>query len=331
MTALRLFTEEHLADSLRPVRTLRDAFNVHVAHEIEERSTRACYQAAIAAWEQHAGNPPLGEITDARMLAWQDAEIRAGLRPATINKHLRHVRRILRRCGPREAANPAGQGVLPLVPHVRALRTSRAAHAARLVTAEQWQRLYAQCDIAWWSEWGHPPDAWRLAIALLWNTGLRTSDLISVSRDDVVLETSCPIDGWQIESPHGWIWCRAGKTGKETIVPLHRFTRRLVETWIERHDPRPRLLSLGRPGEESPGDEKRRQSVRQALNEKAGIKPALTFQDLRKGASQAWSRVHWGAGALLLQHSARGVNDAYYSNSLPILLDAVTKLEAPFS
>jgi integrase len=169
-----------------------------------------------------------------------------------------------------------------------------------------------------------------LLLALEWNTGLRTSDLVSVSRRELVLTPECPIPGWDHVSPHGWIWLRAGKTRKETFIPLHQTTRQHIDQWIAHYDPSGTLLPLGLPSEQSAADEKRRQAALQAINYHAGIVPGLQLQHLRKGANQAFNLAQPGAGPALLQHSAKGVNEQYYSNGLPLLLQAVAKIQCPF-
>lgn len=62
----------------------------------DQKATRRLFRGAIEHWEQKTGNPGVGEVSEADVLAFQDAMESAGLKRETIWKNWRYLSHVLR-------------------------------------------------------------------------------------------------------------------------------------------------------------------------------------------------------------------------------------------
>lgn len=250
------------------------------------------------------------------------------------------LRRIFNLIGPRcRAYRSAAEILLPWPPEVRQYgakgkRTKR----KRPVTPEVWRQL---CELTrCWHFSLSPkipgPLAGRAAIIGVHSTGLRESDLFSLTWGNVCWDPQCPVPGWDVTHEHGWLWISADnpdgglqeatKTGKEHCIPLTRCWRETLDamhSMLGRPAPHSHLLPMGGPDASM---SRVRLTFLHMLNELAELgAPHYTWHPLRLGANEAWHSAHAGSGNFLLQHGMSGVNDQFYRTGI---VDLITAAEA---
>lgn len=288
--------------------TLRQAFDEFVAPDVNTLApaTIAGYDGALRRWEKITDNPPVGEIDNRAFARFRDALSEQGLAPATVNSQLRYLRRILRRIGPPDSRNPAGEGVISRIPYARQLRVDR--KLPRIASREELSRLYHAAASASWPERDvEPADWWRAFIVTAYNVGPRLSDIKALRSDHVSFE-------------HGTIHFVARKTGKLQIIPANRVT--LAHLKVIDGD-RPTMFGIS---------ENRHALYRQwkSLKAIAGITQRLTFHDLRRTAGSAYANAGGlDVAATILGHSVSGVTAQYYVNPEERVRIAADQLQQP--
>ncbi len=297
-------------DAAHPDRelTLRQAFEKYYVPHLEERRsprTHVEYTHCVSRWEKHSDNPPVGEIDDDRLKAFQSSCIEAGLRPETINTTWTHIRTILRRLSPPVTGNPLGQAVIDRVPHVYALPIRR--KIPRFVKSDELNRLYRACESADWPRTIIPPaDWWRTLLVVIYNCGPRYSDLMALSQDNFDLHEKI-------------LEFKAQKTGKQHVIPLNRVTlAHLERIW----SPREKLLPVG-------SWYKKIRTEWHELQDLAGIEKHFTFHDLRRTCATVYCKVRADLGGTILGHSLNSVTQVSYLNPVELLREPAEQLEQP--
>lgn len=331
-----------LAEIWPPVRSIWEA-------EGRAPATFREYETAVrlwcAFWEAGATEPSVG-LTDGLEPAigdWAAVDLlafRAWLARSrsarTANKHLASV-----------AAICAAAGVSP--PRVRPLPT-RASPTVYLTAAEV-GRLYAAAAAATWpacDRAGEIIDAglhWQSAIAIWWNYGLRTQELVAISAGHAGLTwrnifwDPIPPGGGRSRSPFGWLCYTPQKQRRRKPQPLILPMPRIVAEHF-------RALGPLRPGGtifDWPRAHKSFATQWRKIVAAAGVQPRADFaaddapaavhvSDLRKSCATAHNRNARGVAPLVLGHAPRGeslVTDRHYINADQLLVDAFETFPQP--
>lgn len=217
--------------------TLRDLFDGFVVpmvlkldkDEAADHPNAKIYYDAIGWFEKLIGEPPLRLIDDVMLVQFEKALHKATykrgrlgqdrpLAEFTIAKHLKNVRAILFRAGPKHADKKRpSKGLLEEVPHI-VVATPRLDLPSRKFTLKQARSIFAACDemVAYHGTIrlagdGGPgaPDWWRAFIAAMYFTGLRLRSYLSLRWSMLVNDD----DGTWLRVPKR----NVHKTGKATI------------------------------------------------------------------------------------------------------------------
>jgi integrase len=190
--------------------TLRQAFETWFQAGIKTRGNLGGYLSTLKHWEamtpaERRSNPPITEIDAERVTDWLAL---LPFSPETRAKHARHVRAILRRCGPPSDGNPRGASILPTVPFIE-IPSVPSPDDPRAATAPELDALYRACSVAKWPKIPGvaAPAYWRAAIVCLYNLGPRCWELLAADPRD------------RSEHAAGWRW------------PNVDFEKRLVSFW----------------------------------------------------------------------------------------------------
>ncbi|MFV0442304.1 MAG: hypothetical protein ACK5Q5_01900 [Planctomycetaceae bacterium] len=317
---------------------LRHCYELYLLPEHQQHGTPATvrqYNAMLKHWERLLGDPDVCLIDQALADDWQKKRAAEAGSLNTVDKESRMLTTLWTRIGPYHPRGSArlAKEIIPRVPYLRPLATSRSRTSKRALSAEQWSRLYAGCRSAWFSldERVPGPFAWRCWAVLLFSLGLRHGDLFDLPWRSIYLHTHCPVAGWEsTQWEHGWVWIQPTKTrrhAKEIIVPLPQVAR----LHLDRLRSLQRSQSVDQTVLPLGGDAKSKvqNEVIRQINRDAGLTPAWLCQELRVSANVAWERAKPSAGEWLLGHASCKVNREHYQVGIPTLMDAARSLEIP--
>lgn len=324
--------------------TLRECFEAYCVPELvadgRRPQTFLQYRSMLAAWERLTDNPGVGELDDQAIECWRQARGKE-VSDATVDKDARMMRRIFNLIGPRTSQHRgAAEILLPWPPRVRMFGArGRRTKRKRPVTNDVWRSLWAATRYWHFTTSGRIPGplAARLAIVGVHSTGLRESDLFRLTWGNIIDDRRCPVAGWPLTHPHGWLWIsadnpagglqRSTKTGKEHCIPLTRCLRATIDeaaALLARPSASPYLIPLGGPDETM---RRTRLTFMHVLNDVAGLgAPHYTWHPLRLGANEAWHAAKEGAGHHLLQHSFTSVNECNYRLGIQDLMTAAERI-----
>ena len=287
---------------MSPLITVRQAFDesyVRYAHDLEPTTVRKM-RHDFNRWSKHTPNPPIGQIKTDTFVDFRQRCLSVPLSPDTIETTIGSVMTVLAHC-----AN--GAGLLETCPHPgrRLKRTKKMRHVH---TPAEISAVYQQRHCAQWPKRlnASPAEFWAAYIAVEWFTAVR--------REDSILRV---LWQWITEQAIG---LPAHKSGKLQLFPRHPVLNRHLALMERDQDTDGRVFPVGKSYHQL-----RRELLRMSV--KAGVRPHVTPQALRRAASTAWEAAKDGAGKLILGHS-QGVSDRYLS--VPRLLrEAVELLEIP--
>jgi integrase len=286
--------------------TLREFFSRwYVPRRLRERRARTleAFLGTISWWEKLTRNPPLTEVTDELCQEWV-AALPEKLRPATRNKHARHLRILLAAAGSGYCARGRNACVLPEVPFVP-LPEVPPPSTRPYFSREEVGLLLAACARPLTPELPGGPAFWRRLLLAAWNTGNRSWGTLLAWRWEWLSteESGCPWSGpdqpvWMVIPP------RTGKQRSQHSVYLNSVVRR--ELWPVRSD-----TGLVFPW---PSDRNRFYAAVRQIEEAAGLPPdrRLVFKGMRRAIA---TRVEAWAGSEMAQRvlgHARTVAHAYY-------------------
>lgn len=264
----------------------------------------------------------MDEIDDLMLASFRDwCQQEKGHEPTTWNKTWRRMRQILRKLGPAERGNPTGLGKIARVPHIRL--ASEPKRGKRIVSLDELDAWYRACEHATWPEGdASPVRQWRGLLVLGYTTALRTVDAQQLSRDAVTTDQHCPDSDVAWLSEHGWLCVTPEKTkrhAREVILPLSACLAGHL-AWLLAGGGS-RLFNFG-------GANKHFSDQWKEITRRAGVKP-FHFGDLRKTANTAYNQIRPGLGKWVLGHAARGVNETFYLDVMPQIMQGVDKLPLP--
>jgi len=232
--------------------TLRDAWERGKRRELQRKgarkSTLAGYKTHLGRWDEYwSGNqtgkdrlptPTLATIDNEKLELWRNWLLMrlTGQNPElTANNHLTSVHAVLRWA---EAA-----GRIDKAPHLERLPAVKV--AKRLYFRyDELERIYEACSIATWPTTDHhgaqplpfsPACYWRAAVALFFNYGFRTQELIRFERDhesltwrQICYDHETPAEDGRAENRWGWLWYvpqkQRRKKPEPLILPLNQIT-----------------------------------------------------------------------------------------------------------
>lgn len=288
--------------------TLRQAFDLHYDKSALCRGSRNLYGDCLKVWERTTNDPPIREITNETLAVFRDAALKAGLAPSTVNGVWRKLRAILRRVGPPVTGNPFG---LELIDRVPAMKPCKVVwKMPRRLPLESLDRFYVACrTVQYPMRVGVPaPQWWQALIVLAYTTGLRKSDLLSLTFDQF------DFDSMELRTS-------AGKTGKFDVFPL---TVAAVDHVQRIRTARNRVFA----GVYGVGA--RFYKLLHGIQDAAGIE-RFGLHDVRRTAASEIDRVRRGMGAVLLQHAPRDVTGMSYVNATDELRECIEKVRMPIA
>lgn len=300
---------------------VRDCFTNYLLPDLQEDNapwgTISAYLSAIKHWETRTLNPPVGDITNDTLKDFKKSFTKQGYSPETIKKQWRHLRAILRRVGPQFDKNPLGEGIIERVPYMAPPKNPQRQKIPRIVRHDEIDAIYQACDVATWPYASPcpPPLLWRLALVVFYNCGPRTQDFFKSTRGNIDLETRR-------------ISFVAQKTSKLQGVPFQELVGLHFEAVYH-------YLPGGRSTVIFPVTKCRSSMYEQwrKIQSAAGIKDYVEFRDLRETCNSLLNAANPGAkaGKWVLGHGGRDVNEIFYHNPSPEVLQAVENLEQPDS
>ncbi|MDE2103071.1 MAG: hypothetical protein KGL39_37850 [Patescibacteria group bacterium] len=292
------------------------------------KATRTAIKGAIDNWARITEDPPVSAITDLSLLAFRQARL-ADVPPGsseksawTVNKDLRGIRRVLRHLGPRSHGNPAGLGLISIIPYCEMLAAMPG--ELRIASDAELSALFSACDVATWPRTRVPaPQLWRALLVCAYNWGANRQDLYRLS--DVSI---------------------AAGDGRNYGPRTDRLYVRFVRQKTRRKKPQPLVIPLNATvamhvqGLLCPGErlfpfpaQNHRDFKRQwdRIHADAGISldRKIHFQDLRKTCNTRFDEISAGIGEWILGHAARDVNRKFYLDVSARILDAVDRLPQP--
>lgn len=290
---------------------LRDTFETFYDKDDLSHNTLLQYRRALMLWEQFTGNPEVGEVTDETMALFRRKAMEQ-YSPATVKRYWIALRAMFRRIGPQFTGNPTGLGFIERIPYMKSIRIP--VTVPKTVDLEDLSKFYIACKGAQFPfrSGVRPAYWWQTLLVLGYCTGLRTTDLLTIRREDIDLDK-------------GTLFVSAAKTVKQDRFPLHpvavEHVRRIWEPEREYL-----FAQYGKPSRDN-GD------VRNAwhgIREKAGV-PHFTLRDVRRTAASQAEMIRPGAGELLLQHARYDVTWRHYLDLSSVLDDVIEKLPIPLA
>lgn len=148
-------------------------------------ATFRAYDATIEHWRKITRNPdmPFGPI----VLATFKVELQKSLKPATVNKHLRHINAILAKVGSAGPGNRDALGLVANIPWTKPLREDKP--KPRLISDDILSRIYNAAVFMQRPrlKWCNPGNWWKALICTAVTTGFRRGVLLSLLWDDLDL------------------------------------------------------------------------------------------------------------------------------------------------
>lgn len=292
------------------------------------KGTRTALKGAIDNWARIMHDPPLSQISDLSLLAFRQARL-SDVPPGsteksawTVNKDLRGIRRVLNHLGPRSRGNPAGMGLISVIPYCEMLLAP--CSEVRVASNADLSALYAACDVATWPRSRVPaPQLWRALLAAAFNWGANRRDLYRLTEASIALG-----DGRQrgIQTDRWYVSFVREKTKRKKprpiVIPLNATMHAHVQGLFAAGE---RLFPFP---EQNHRDFKRQWD---RIHADAGIplERKIHFQDLRKTCNTRFDEVSPGIGEWVLGHAARDVNRKFYLDVSARMLDAVDRLPQP--
>lgn len=304
--SIRLFAPDQAAGL-----TLRQAFEKYVLPDIppENRGTLGAYRTALNHWEKLADNPPIDVVTDDTLRKFRDDLLATGAKISTVRKTWRQLRPIFRRVGPRHDRNPQGAELLEKLPYLKLPEEPE--KAPRDVSNSELSRVWESCSVASWPcHDGIPPAArWRALIAVFYNCGPRTQDVVRLRWQDIDFKAKLltfttrktkrgqriPMNSVLIAHLEA---IKGNALAKDKLFPGFGRRVRLYETW-------------------------------KLIQQAAGIEKPIEFRDLRETCNTRYRRFGADVACVVLGHKARGVNERYYWNPTKQVRDAARRLTQP--
>lgn len=312
--------------------TLREAYTRYLLPDQRGTrrapSTRSDYQTTLKHWEESVSYTlTIAAITDDTLREFQDKLEAKKLGSAAINKNLRNIRAILRRCGPRDGSNPHGKGLLLTVPYVEPL-PQMDRKRKRIIPPKDLELIYKACSEAKLTDCPVPaPLLCRTAFVLAYSIGARRGDLLSLRWSDVTFGRECPDIASDAVNPSGWISYVPTKTRRKKGDPLHlplTVAARGHLDAVRKAAPHvDRVFPLS-------NSVRHFDRLRLDIQRAAKIANPYGWHDFRRTCNTALirTRIH-GAGDCMLGHAPRGVNAAHYVDAPSILVDAIGRMEQP--
>lgn len=332
---LKLFTPESSLQTPPPEPafcTLREFYLQFMAPRLKDRDGNAeQYEVALNHWERLTTNPPLSMVSDDTLA---DFQARAAAEPhptkigelwrnhATVNKIIRQLDAIFSYAGPRGPRRRGARGVISLVPYVEPLTEDET--AVRIVPLDDLAAIYDACRVAVWPRgFGNSPIVWwRCLVALSYNIGMRTNDLLSRSWSDV-RTGSRDIAG-----------CSRPDVTYFTLVPKKTKRKKPSALYIPCNPTA--LAHLGALDRDrgmvfaKPRNTGLFYATWKAIQAAAGIAEPYELQDIRRTCNTALNRLRPGIGDWVLGHGKRkSVNAEYYTQIEEDLLEVLPLLKQP--
>lgn len=293
--------------------SLRECFEQYLLPDMTDapQGTLSIYLTTLNHWETRTSNPPIGEITNEVLRDFKQSFIRQGYSPESIKKYWRHIRPILRRVGPQIQGNPLGEGIIDRVPYMSPPK-NKTIKIPRIVTEDELNAVYHACKIAKWPKVESPALMWKLALVIFYNCGPRTQDVFRRLR-------------WEnVDLENRRISFISQKRSKLQGIPFQELVGLHLEAVYHGQDPGETVLRATKCNRSLYAQWK-------AIQDKAGIRNYIEFRDLRETCNSLLNAAVPGAnaGKWVLGHGGSGVNELYYHNPTPEVLQAVENLKQP--
>ncbi len=143
----------------------------------QSAATLVAYRLALKHWSDDTGDPPLTEITERSMAQFQAGLLKRGLRPASVNSYLRHLKAVIRLAADCDAP------LIDRAPRIRMLREPK--HVPLALTVEEFTKIL-ECASRWPGTIGDILSGtwWKALLMVAWDTGLRHRALLLLTTTD---------------------------------------------------------------------------------------------------------------------------------------------------
>lgn len=198
--------ERELETQLSPAswEAIRERFErEHVAKT--DLRTQTSYRTALNSFEAEVDPQAAAELTSENLQRWVQAMQQSELSPNTIKSYLRHLRPLLKLC--------IEWGLISRVPVAKAPRPTKSAKG-RPLTREEFERILSVVPRIVGEKYA---DDWRFNLQVLWLSGLRLGETLSLTWDD---PTGMQFQGLWRWQPMLWIPAGRDKSRREELIPL---------------------------------------------------------------------------------------------------------------
>jgi integrase len=306
--------------------SLQTAWKTLIVPTMDEITDRTAdeYRQSLAIWTRLSGDPSVGLISREIVKTFRDklttTPFKRGKQskrrsPATVNRIMRDLRRIISPLWPADRVNPGGLGLTPFFKFPKQLERQR--KLPFVFETGHLDKLYLNCDACKQTPGCriggmNRAATWRTALTLGLNCGARTWDLFSLRWDDVRTDAHGPFQ-------FGSVLFGARKTNKLHRIPLNQCSQRHLIELAKTPSTDGRIFAGFNKTAAFYGTWGR-------ITAAAGV--AGTFESLRKTCVTRHNSLIWNSGFWLSGHIQPGVF-GYYDNPNDRIFEAVYKLEQP--
>lgn len=289
--------------------TMRDAYdNLYDQTELKKHTIKRD-RRSLEIFEQYTGNPPIAEISNVHLQKLKSGMLEAGYSPATVNLTLEFLRKIFRVLQPQRLGCPQGLGLIERFPYVKPCKVPR--KQPRRVPLDDLSRAFEAASAATKPrKYLNPADWWRAWISLIYFSGFRRCDMLSLMPEIFDFEA-------------GTVDFQSLKTGKCDLFPLHpiaaTYLKRIWDPWTSGR----KKVFQGFTRDGGLLYQEWGNIIRQAGVER------FSFHDIRRTAASEIERVSPGVGPTFLQHVPEGVSEVFYLNRNEELREAILKMRVP--
>lgn len=334
IAGVRLFQPEE-APGPRKLRECYDEWLRPQHQRKASRSTLQEYETTLRHWERLTGDPAVSSVVQKTIDDFVDALLAdepKPKQPETVNKHLRNLRTILRRCVP-QGVSPRGQThgrhVLDWLPTLDMLPETKP--EPRVIDLDELTAIYKACSVATRVTGAVPaPLVWRTLLLTKYTFGPRTRDLCLMPLSALYLDPPCPLARLRkVEHEHGWIGYVATKTRRYKPYPLYLPIPKLLRLHIDEL-----LKVLGGTRLFPVGNRMNDWHAQwNEIQRAAKIdEPLYLLKELRQTCATTWNEIE-GSGGLLGEHvcghAKLGVNARHYDQATRRVVRYVS--EFPYS
>lgn len=300
----------------KPSRMTWEAFREHyAAHALPNLADNSVttYEATLNVLEKLCRPTKLADVTTQRVTVFATELRKAGKSDATVGRHLRHLKTIMRWA--------YAQGLIQTVPQFNPPKRVRGSKLmrGRPITGEEFERMLSSVPAVVENT---AAASWRFYLRGLWESGLRLSESLILRWDHAPGAIVVDLGG---RRPMLWIPAEAQKANRDQLLPMTPEFAALLNT-VPEAERRGRVFKLlGSDGSRFEASRRLVGPVVSAIGEKAGVvvderekcgetvRKFASAHDLRRAFGQRWSsKVMPNVLRELMRHTDIATTMKYY-------------------